>query len=423
LNIPDNGNSQDDSVRLLLPFDFTFYGETFDSLTVCSNGWLAFGNQTYHSDFRNYPIPSSAGASNGMLCPLWDDLVMGSGDVYVWNDATNHRYIIEYYNVSYMSGGGSLKFEVIIYDPAFYPTPTGDGEIVFQYNSFFPNNGTGSDHPFFTTGIENHEHTDGIQYSYWNSYTPGAGTINNFRAIKFTTIEPLRSPAAPTIDVTLEPVNPPINIPATGGSFQYTLTATNTGTAVTTFDLWIKAVLPTGSYVGPLLNVQNIEFNPAQTVTKTKSQSVPASAPAGTYNYRAYVGDYTTNTIWDSAGFTFTKSGLDLAGGGEWSIAMWDDSQQPIANRQPPMEYELASAKPNPFNPTTDISFALPEAGKVTLAIYNTLGREVKVLVDDYKQTGYYTVKFDGSELSSGIYYYTIKANGFIMTKKMLLIK
>jgi hypothetical protein len=102
---------------------------------------------------------------------------------------------------------------------------------------------------------------------------------------------------------------------------------------------------------------------------------------------------------------------------------MWDDSQQPIANRQPPMEYELASAKPNPFNPTTDISFALPEAGKVTLAIYNTLGREVKVLVDDYKQTGYYTVKFDGSELSSGIYYYTIKANGFIMTKKMLLIK
>jgi hypothetical protein len=87
------------------------------------------------------------------------------------------------------------------------------------------------------------------------------------------------------------------------------------------------------------------------------------------------------------------------------------------------MEYKLASAKPNPFNPTTDISYALPEAGKVTLVVYNTLGRQVAVLVDDYRQAGYYMVKFDGNGLSSGIYYYTIKVNDYTRTKKMLLVK
>jgi hypothetical protein len=422
LGLNDYGSEQDASTRVTLPFDFTFYGQTFDTLTVCSNGWLAFGNQTYHVDFRNGPIPSAGGALNGMLMPLWDDLVMGSGHVYTYNDVANHRFIIEYYNVSYMSGGGTLKFEVILYDPNFYPTPTGDGEIIFQYASFFANYGAGSDNPYFTAGIENHEHTDGLEYAYWNDYAGGAATIASGRAIKFTTVEPVRTPAAPTIDLSLTPVNPPITIPMTGGSFQYTISATNTGTATTAFDLWIMVTMPTGSNIGPLLNVQGLEFAPAQTVTKTKSQSVPGTAPAGIYTYKAYVGEYQI-AVWDSASFTFTKTGLDNSGGGEWSVGLWEDNQQSMLDSQQPTEYSLNSAYPNPFNPTTEISYSLPEAGKVTLAVYNTLGRQVAVLEDGFKSAGNYSVKFDGRELTSGIYYYTIKMNGFAQTKKMLLIK
>jgi hypothetical protein len=208
----------------------------------------------------------------------------------------------------------------------------------------------------------------------------------------------------------------------TGGSFQYTISATNTGTATTAFDLWIMVTMPTGSNIGPLLNVQGLEFAPAQTVTKTKSQSVPGTAPAGIYTYKAYVGEYQI-AVWDSASFTFTKTGLDNSGGGEWSVGLWEDNQQSMLDSQQPTEYSLNSAYPNPFNPTTEISYSLPEAGKVTLAVYNTLGRQVAVLEDGFKSAGNYSVKFDGRELTSGIYYYTIKMNGFAQTKKMLLIK
>jgi hypothetical protein len=423
LNLPDNGNEQDASVRVTMPFNFTFYGETTQYLTVCSNGWLAFGSLATHTDFRNYPMPSAMGPVGPMLCPYWDDLKMGSGHVYVWNDATNHRYIIEYDNVQTYSSSMTQKFQVILYDPAFYPTPTGDGEVICNYMTVNPVQGpTSTDNPYFTTGIENHDHNIGIQYAYWNVYTPGAATLTTGRAIKFTTIEPFRSAMPQTIEVTLLPVNPPINIPAIGGTFQYTITGTNTGTTATIFDLWIMVTLPTGISMGPVLNVQNLDFNPGQTVTKTRSQSVPGIAAPGTYNYRAYVGEY-PSVMWDSSSFTFTKLGIDAGAGGEWSIAIWDDSQLLTANSQLPTEYELASAKPNPFNPSTDISYALPEAGKVTLAVYNTLGGQVAVLVDDYRQAGYYMVKFDGNGLSSGIYYYTIKVNDYTQTKKMLLVK
>jgi hypothetical protein len=425
LNLPDNGNEQDCSVCFDLPFNFRFYGEDFAQLTVCSNGWLAFGNQSYYNGFCNYAIPSAFGADNGMLCPYWDNLKTQNGGVYCYDDTSNHRLIVEYYRMSFNSGTtGFNTFQVLLYDPLFYPTPTGDGEIEFQYWQFSASSYSTEVTPYWTTGIENHEHTDGILYSYYNRYDPGAAPLQTGRALKFTTIEPVRSPIPQTVSISLEPWLP-INIPPEGGTFQWTLTATNTGAQASICDIWIMATLPAGGgAVGPLLLAQNLEFAPAQVMQHNGSQYVPGRAPAGFYNYTAYVGDYPTNTIWEADGFAFSKAGVDNSAGGDWSVALWDDNGQwSMVNSQQPMEYELASAKPNPFNPTTDISYALPEAGKVTLVVYNTLGRQVAVLVDDYRQAGYYMVKFDGNGLSSGIYYYTIKVNDYTRTKKMLLVK
>jgi len=85
--------------------------------------------------------------------------------------------------------------------------------------------------------------------------------------------------------------------------------------------------------------------------------------------------------------------------------------------------FALSQNFPNPFNPTTTISYQLPKAGHVTLKIYDVLGNEVKTLVNEMKEMGKYTATFDASTLASGMYVYQIKANYFMATKKMLLLK
>jgi hypothetical protein len=85
--------------------------------------------------------------------------------------------------------------------------------------------------------------------------------------------------------------------------------------------------------------------------------------------------------------------------------------------------YSLNQNYPNPFNPSTEIKYALPVNGLVKIAIYDLLGREVQVIVNEYKDAGYYEIRFDGTNFASGIYFYRIEAGNFIQSKKMLLIK
>ena len=87
------------------------------------------------------------------------------------------------------------------------------------------------------------------------------------------------------------------------------------------------------------------------------------------------------------------------------------------------LEYSLSQNYPNPFNPTTKINFAIPKQGLVTLRIYDVLGREVRTLINEVKSAGSYTVDFNASEYSSGVYFYRIQANDFIDVKRMLLVK
>ena len=88
-----------------------------------------------------------------------------------------------------------------------------------------------------------------------------------------------------------------------------------------------------------------------------------------------------------------------------------------------PEKFSLSQNYPNPFNPLTKINFSLPNAGKVTLKVYDILGRTVKELVNEFKDKGVYSVTFDGTGLASGVYFYTIEAGNFKETKKMVLVK
>ena len=88
-----------------------------------------------------------------------------------------------------------------------------------------------------------------------------------------------------------------------------------------------------------------------------------------------------------------------------------------------PGSYSLSQNYPNPFNPTTMIKYSVPEKNQVTIKIYNVLGSQVALLVNEIKPAGSYEVSFDASGLSSGVYYYTISAGKFTSTKKMILMK
>ena len=87
-----------------------------------------------------------------------------------------------------------------------------------------------------------------------------------------------------------------------------------------------------------------------------------------------------------------------------------------------PTEYSISNY-PNPFNPTTTVNYQLPQNGFVTIKVFDVLGKEVATLVNENKSAGYYNANFDASKLTSGVYIYTITANNFTLSKKMLLVK
>lgn len=90
-----------------------------------------------------------------------------------------------------------------------------------------------------------------------------------------------------------------------------------------------------------------------------------------------------------------------------------------------PAKFELNQNYPNPFNPTTTISFSINRAQNVELKIYDSIGREIVTLINDYKSAGYYSYKFNADELnlSSGVYFYKLNTGGITSVKKMLLMK
>ena len=88
-----------------------------------------------------------------------------------------------------------------------------------------------------------------------------------------------------------------------------------------------------------------------------------------------------------------------------------------------PVEFSLSQNYPNPFNPSTTISYSIPQDNFVSLKVYNVLGNEVATLVNGQITAGTHNVHFNASNLSSGVYYYTIRTGNFSSTKKLMLLK
>lgn len=184
LDLADN-----QTVTVNLPFTFTFYGVNYTQVSVNSNGWIAMGSQT-DADWTNSSIPNNDGPQ-AMIAGLWDDLDPGNAgepsDIYHYYDTANHRFVVEYFMVEHFASGYYETFEIILYDPAYYSTPTGDGEIYVQYLVEMQQMDN-------TLGIENHDESVGIEYFYNSVYNELAVPVTNQSALRYTTWPPDQYP-------------------------------------------------------------------------------------------------------------------------------------------------------------------------------------------------------------------------------------
>ncbi len=129
--------------------------------------------------------------------------------------------------------------------------------------------------------------------------------------------------------------------------------------------------------------------------------------------------------------FTLTAPGPGVytVNAGHASPLRWDSTSVSITitdvgdEHSNPASFKLYDNYPNPFNPSTIIRYSLPEDNFTTLKIYDAIGNEVAILVNEVKSPGTYQVEFNASALSSGIYFYNIQAGSFNQTNKMILIK
>ncbi|MFQ6614093.1 MAG: dockerin type I domain-containing protein, partial [Fidelibacterota bacterium] len=188
--IYDNGNNQDDIKEVNLPFSFNFYGNEYSMITISSNGWIALGETTLKS-FRNYPLPGAGGPSP-MIAAFWDDLTTtNGGKIYTYWDQPGHQFIIEWSGMRTYQQSSVEDFQVLLRDPSYFLTPTGDGEVVIQYKTFNNtsyNTGSAQTHGnYCTIGIEDPSALIGIQYTFNNEYPDAAMPLSDETALLITT--------------------------------------------------------------------------------------------------------------------------------------------------------------------------------------------------------------------------------------------
>ena len=151
----------------------------------------------------------------------------------------------------------------------------------------------------------------------------------------------------------------------------------------------------------------------------TAYTDIPESGP-GEANARSYTVTELTNGL----EYVFQMRALNEHGGGlPAEVTVTLSGIVSSENEELPAEVTLSANYPNPFNPETTIRYALPQAGQVHLVVYDLLGHEVEILVDQSKPAGNHTVRFGAGNLSSGLYVYRLQAQGKTIVRTMILVK
>lgn len=195
LYIGDGGNEEDSSVVVIFPedFHFTYYGQEFDTMIVCSNGWIAFGaEQSMYVDSRNWQIPGVQGP-DAQVCVQWQDFINPQPrdrGLFVHYIEEEGVFIVEWSEMEIWGGPADLaEFQVILYDTERWYPDTPDSEIKMQYKTFVAHAGHAEvDNQYSTIGVKNLDGSDGLEYAYWNRYSRFAHGIDpSGSALLFTT--------------------------------------------------------------------------------------------------------------------------------------------------------------------------------------------------------------------------------------------
>jgi len=233
--------------------------------------------------------------------------------------------------------------------------------------------------------------------------------------INFTLYDPL------DLDLTLEPVGGPIIIPAQGGEFQFTATLENNGVGPALFDVWTDVLLPDSSIYGPII-LRPMNMPGGSQIVRIMTQAVPAAAPAGTYTYRGFTGNYPDEILTEDS-FTFDKSaGFDLSPAfHDWTVSGWEGESNASSDLPPPCR--LYPAYPNPFNNSTQLMFTLEDVAEVKITLYDIQGRCIADLANGSYPAGFHWITVDGSELPSGVYFSRMVSGNISTTVRLILQK
>jgi glucose/arabinose dehydrogenase len=229
------------------------------------------------------------------------------------------------------------------------------------------------------------------------------------------TLVNLPTPARETDSRISDPL-PPFIIPAQGGTIYYSTTVSNPGTPTerpgSLIDFWTNVVAPNGSVDNLTLQQSDVLLMQGESTGWNLILGVPESLPAGEYILEGHVGNYPEEP-WFTSEIQFTKLG----------VTELPDPNMEWLDAIMPSRVELLKATPNPFNPETSLSFALPQAAQVTLTVFDVSGRQIATLVNGWTEAGVHRATFNGSNLSTGVYLYRLQAEGVTSVGKMMLIK
>jgi ligand-binding sensor domain-containing protein len=184
---------------------------------------------------------------------------------------------------------------------------------------------------------------------------------------------------------------------------------------------WIASYRPLNGLV-----INTVEIDPLNQKCIGTTEGVVLVSSDGTQRFASYTVACTGGKLIDDdvKSIAIDKKTRYVYFGTACGLASFSTTASWIGERQPaPSEFSLSQNYAKPFNRSTWISYLLPKRLYVTLSVYNTLGHQVAQLMNGEVEAGHHEVKFDGSGLSSGVYFYRLQAGDFVQTRKLLILR
>ncbi len=404
-------DSDDGITTISLPFTFRFYGNAYNSIAVSSNGFLAPPGESWSGPGSGNPQPMPhSGGPAGVIALMWADLAphRAGCDIYSYYDADSGRFIIQYDNMEFYYGGGSVTCQVVIYDSSAAPTPTGDNEIYFYYNYYDPSDNHG-------VGIESPDESVGLQYFLNGTYDEHAAPLMAGRALRITTRAPSSSgqpwlyyldslyydDSASDGDGTLEP----------GDQISMVFRLKNGGSTPAWFTsgevVATSLITPTGS-TGNFGNIPSgaarsnaatpISFLLSPTCPIDTVITVPVALVANAGAYKDTIG-------------------LPLFVGATVGVTNKANTPNTLA---------LQSPRPNPFNERASFGVWVAPAlngARAKIDLYAVDGRLVLTIFEGELAAGWHTFTIDGKRLPSGLYLIRLRTRNATLVQKVLHVR